>query len=382
MWLVALLSLSERPTLGVGASPHIDRNRPMFNPYLLAAGLLAPLSDRLLRGSASIFMMHRFADRERGSAGHDPDVLRSDLAYLRRERYDLVPLRELFLRLRNRDRRLGKTVAFTVDDGYADFATVGARVFSEYDCPVTVFIVTGVVDTGSWYWWDRLYEAIAHADQRTFEVELANDRFTAAAGTEALAKKAARDLVNRVRRVPDAERRRVLADVEKVLEVELPERATEQFAPMTWDQIRSCASLGVKFGPHTVNHPIMSQLDDDAAKWEIKSSWERLTEQTSAAVPVFCYPNGGIADISRREVVNLRTLGLESAVTAAPGYASVSHWHASADAPYLLPRFGYNGNASLFRQVVTGVIRVRMAIHDAFSRTHYKPAITTQSPGM
>ena len=38
---------------------------------------MAPLSDRLLRGSATIFMMHRFADRERGSPGHDPDVLRS-----------------------------------------------------------------------------------------------------------------------------------------------------------------------------------------------------------------------------------------------------------------------------------------------------------------
>jgi len=354
----------------------------MFNAYQLAAGLMAPLSDRLLRGSASIFMMHRFADRERGSPGHDSDILRSDLAYLRRERYDLVPLGELFSRLRDRDSRLGKTVAFTVDDGYADFATVGAPIFSEYDCPVTVFIVTGVVDTGTWYWWDKLSEAIAHTDKPAFEVEVANDRFTAAAGTEALAKEAARDLVNRLKRVPDAERRRVLANVEKTLEVELPERAPEQFAPMTWEQIRSCASQGVRFGPHTVNHPIMSQLDDAAAKWEIESSWQRLCEQTTAAVPVFCYPNGGVADISRREVVNLRTLGLESAVTASPGYASVSHWHASAESPYLLPRFGYNGNASMFRQVVTGVLRVRMAIHDAFSRNHFQPAITTQSPGI
>ena len=350
----------------------------MVNASQLAAGLLAPLSDRLLRGSASIFMLHRFADRERGSPGHDPEILRADLAYLRRERYDLVSLGELFSRLRERDSRLGKTVAFTVDDGYADFATVGGPIFSEYDCPVTVFIVTGGVDTGTWYWWDRLYEAIAHADQRAFEVEVANERFAAAAGTPALAKKATRDLVSRLKRVSDAERRRVLADVEKTLEVELPERAPEPFAPMTWDQIRSCASHGVKFGPHTVNHPIMSQLDDDAARWEISSSWERLREQTSAAVPVFCYPNGGVGDISRRELVNLQTLGLEGAVTASPGYASVSRWHASAESPYLLPRFGYNGNASLFRQVVTGVLRVRMAIHDAFWRTQYNPALTTQ----
>ena len=354
----------------------------MFSPYQLAAGLMAPLSDRLLRGSASIFMMHRFADPERGSPGHDPETLRSDLAYLRRERYDLVPLGELYSRLRDRDSRLGKTVAFTVDAGYADFASVGGPIFSEYDCPVTVFIVTGVVDTGTWYWWDRLSEAIANYDKPSFEIEVANDRFIAAAGDPASAKQTTRELVNQLKRVSDAERRRVLADVEEMLEVELPQRAPDRFAPMTWDQVRACATKGVGFGPHTVDHPIMSQLDDEAATWEIKASWDRLREQTSAAVPVFCYPNGGVGDISRRELVNLRTLGLEGAVTASPGYASVSRWHSSADSPYLLPRFGYNGNAALFRQVVTGVLRVRMAIHDTFSRAHSDRASTARSPGI
>src|SRR6476620_9188056 len=146
----------------------------MLNPFSLAAAVAAPVSHRLLRGTGSIFTLHRFADRDRGNAGHDPAGVRADLAYLRRERYELVSLADLAARLRDRNSRLGKTVAFTVDDGYADFATVGEPVFSEYDCPVTVFIVTGVVDTGTWYWWDRLSEAIAHADQRELEVEVAN----------------------------------------------------------------------------------------------------------------------------------------------------------------------------------------------------------------
>ena len=340
------------------------RNPPlaMLDPFKLAAELAAPLSDRLLRGTASIFTFHRFADRERGNGGHDPAGVRADLAYLRRERYDLVPLAELAARLRDGDSRLGKTVAFTVDDGYADFASVGAGVFAEFDCPVTVFVVTGVVDEGGWYWWDRLREASVRAQRPRLELDAGGQRFSTALGTRELAHKGARELTETLKRVTDVERRRVLREVEQLLGIDLPARPPAEFAPMTWDEIRECARRGVAFGPHTMTHPIMSRLDDTAARREIEGSWSRLREQTSASVPIFCYPNGHSEDISSREPANLRALGFDSAVTAISGYASVSSWHASADSPFLLPRFGYNGNPALFKQIVTGVLRGRLAM--------------------
>src|SRR5690242_7603958 len=108
--------------IGGGRQSHsVELASRMINPYKLVADLVAPFSHRLLRGTAAIFTLHRFADRVRGNDGVDPARVRADLAYLRRERYELVSLTELISRLRNGDSRLGKTVAFTVDDGYADF---------------------------------------------------------------------------------------------------------------------------------------------------------------------------------------------------------------------------------------------------------------------
>jgi peptidoglycan/xylan/chitin deacetylase (PgdA/CDA1 family) len=342
----------------------------MLNPYKLAADLVAPLSDRLLQGTGSIFMLHRFADRDRGNGGLDPARVRADLAYLRRKRYELVSITELTARLRNRDRRLGKTVAFTVDDGYADFASVGVRVFAEHDCPVTVFVVTGVVDQASWYWWDRVQETMKQAKRRDLEVDIANERFVATLGTPELAHKAASDLTERLKRVSDVERRRVIAAVEDVLEVELSVHPPARFAPMTWDEITGCEQHGVTFGPHTITHPILTRLDDASARWEVEGSWLRMREQTRAAVPVFCYPNGGMTDFSQRELANLRLLGFDSAVTACGEYASVTRWHSSPDAPFLLPRFGYNGNPALFKQTVTGVLRARLAIRRGLGRSN------------
>jgi peptidoglycan/xylan/chitin deacetylase (PgdA/CDA1 family) len=334
----------------------------MLNPFSLAADIVAPISRSLLRGTASIFMLHRFADRERGNNGLDPGVVRADLAYLRREGYELVSLTELVDRLRERDSRLGKTVAFTVDDGYADFASVGLGVFAEFDCPVTMFVVTGVVDDGGWYWWDRLQAAISLTQSNRIEVEVGAGHFSAALGTRELARSAAKALAEKLKRVPDVERRRVLLEVERLLDVELPARAPAEFAPMTWDEIRGCARRGVSFGSHTVTHPIMSQLDDASARREIEDSWHRLQEETTAAVPAFCYPNGGVVDISPREPAILQSLGFNTAVTATTGHASVSLWHSSTESPFLMPRFGYNGNPAFFKQIVTGVLRARLAI--------------------
>jgi hypothetical protein len=188
-------------------------------------------------------------------------------------------------------------------------------------------------------------------------------------GAPELAHKAASDLTQRLKRVSDVERHRVIADVEDLLDVEISAQPPAKFAPMTWGEIRRCARHGVTFGPHTITHPIMSQLDDASAHREVEGSWLRLREQTSAAVPIFCYPNGGVGDISSREPANLRLLGFEGAVTAAAGYASASLWHSSTDSPFLLPRFGYNGNAALFKQIITGVLRARLAIRRGFVRT-------------
>lgn len=334
----------------------------MLNPFSIVADVVGPLSHRLLRGTGSIFMFHRFADRDRGNTGHDPALLRADLAYLRRERYELVSLADLMARLRNRDPALGKTVAFTVDDGYADFATVGAGIFAEFDCPVTVFVVTSVVDRDGWYWWDRLREAMAGGQRARLEVEVGGERFVAPLGTPELAQAASRSLAERLKTVPDMERTRVLADVETVLDVDLGDHPPPKCAPMTWDEVRSCARRGVSFGPHTITHPILSQLDDSAARGEIEGSWSRLREQTSGAVPVFCYPNGNVADVTRREIATLRDLGFDGAVTAVGGYVSPTLWHASAESRFLMPRFGYNGNPAAFKQIVSGVLRARLAL--------------------
>ena len=334
----------------------------------LASDPVTTLAQPLARNVASVLMLHRFADSTRGNTGHDAGVLRSHLAYLRRMRYELIGLSELVTRLRTEEGRLSKTVAFTIDDGYADYATVGAPVFEEFDCPATVFVVTGVIDDRGWYWWDRLRVTLETAARRTVSLEIGGRPLSLEWSDAPSATRAARAIVDRLKDVPDLERRRLLDSIASLVDADVPATPPPRYASMSWDEIRACGRGVTTFGAHTVSHPILARTDDAVARSEIETSWRRLAAETSAAIPVFCYPNGGPTDLGVRETGILRELGLTAAVTTRPGYASSPAFHRGSDAPYLIPRFPYGGETTDLVQVVSGIERVKLAVRRAVAR--------------
>jgi peptidoglycan/xylan/chitin deacetylase (PgdA/CDA1 family) len=324
---------------------------------------LLPLAYRFTRGAAPILMLHRFADHALGNAGHSADALRQNLAFLRGHGFNLVPLAELVTRLEQGDPPFSKAVAFTVDDGYADFSRVACDVFAEFDCPVTMFVVTGFLDGRCWLWWDQVELALASTRRSSVDVELGGSvqryQWRDDAGREG----ARADLVERLKRVDDATRLATIARLAGVLDVELPESPPALYAPMTWDDARRCSERGVTFGPHTVTHPILSRVSDQQAAEEIADSWRRVKEEVPTSSPFFCYPNGDSESFGPREQKMLVESGLAGAVTTIQGYASTRLLTEKPGAGrYIMPRFPYFEEAAAFRQVVSGLERVKRLV--------------------
>jgi peptidoglycan/xylan/chitin deacetylase (PgdA/CDA1 family) len=313
-------------------------------------------------------MLHRFADPVRGNGGHDPVVLRARLAALRRAGRELVTADEIVRRAREDDFRGSAPLAFTVDDGYADFATVAAPIFAEFECPVTVFLVSGVLDSGGWYWWDRISAAFEGTSRHELTITVGSRSVQLDWATADERTRAEIALMEALKRVPDAERHRVLDALPAALEVALPSRATHKYAPMTWEEVRHCAARGVTFGAHTVTHPILSQVEDDAAGWEIATSWDRLRDATTATTDVFCYPNGTSTDFGDRETGILSALGFSSALTTMPGHLTAATFRKRADAAFRLPRFAYDDDVIGFAQVTAGLERAKLAFRRAVTR--------------
>lgn len=317
------------------------------------------LFEPLLRGHATIFMMHRFRDDEHGVEGFEPATLDRGLAWLRTHDYELIRLDRLVERLLGHGPPLKRAVAFTIDDGYYDHALIGAPVFARYDCPVTTFVTTGFVDGDLWFWWDRIDYIFSNTPRRVFEVRIGGESLVYAWQDAAGAERAKLAFIEWCLRAPDPLKHQGIAACAAAAEVDLPGTPPARFRPMSWAELCEAERGGMSFAPHTVTHPILSNTDSEQSRRELTDSWQRLRAHATDPLPVFAYPNGGLEDFGAREVKTLEGMGITAAVTGAGGYADARAVQADSGARYMLPRYGVPGDLPRLIKCVTGVERLR-----------------------
>lgn len=328
---------------------------------LTVPGGTAPFAP-LLKDRAAVLMLHRFRDAGRGVDGLDPAALEGGLAYLRRQRYELLGLEELFRRLADGGAPLRRTVVFTMDDGYLEQATVGAPLFARYDCPVTTFVTTGFLDGKIWFWWDQIEHVFLQTRRREVSARLDGAELRYSWEDEGGRQRAQADFTDRCLQVPDPMKHAGITALARSAEVEIPAAPPLQYRPMSWDQLRECERFGMSFGPHTVSHPILSQTSDERSRHEVTESWTRLRAEASRPLPVFCYPNGGWTDFGPREIGVLEELGFVGAVVGDWGYADARAFRRDAWERFKVRRLGYRGDLPHLVKIVSGAERLHRII--------------------
>jgi peptidoglycan/xylan/chitin deacetylase (PgdA/CDA1 family) len=325
---------------------------------VLASRTVQPLWAPFTRDAAAILMLHRFADPDLGVEGHDPAALSARLEYLRRERFHLVSLDELVRRMAAGEAPRPKSVVFTVDDGYSDFARIAAPVFERYDCPATLFVVTGFADGECWLWYDAVEFLLGDEERGDISVPVGarsvhlrwisgDERGRVVARFIELLKELPSDVI------PD-----VITWISATRGVTLPSAPPPRCAPIAWEEARRLSARGMQFAPHTHTHPILSRAGEARALREIRHSWERISREVPGAVSILCYPNGMGADFGARERRLALLAGFRGAVQASGGWCSLSRFQ---EDPFAIPRTSYDTDATRFRQSVSGLERVKSA---------------------
>ncbi len=325
---------------------------------IAASKFVAPLWAPLARGRVSIFTLHRFAVPDLNVPGHDPGLLRRTLERLWRDGYKLLGLTEVLEALRCPSKSIGRAVAFTVDDGYADFALAGADTFLAYDCPVTVFVVTGFVDGQLWPWWDQIEFICLGTDKPSIELAIGGRPMSLDLHGPAQRNCAARSLWARCKEISEQEKWEVISQLAAAAEVELPRTVPERYLPMSWADARALEARGIRFGPHTVSHPVLARTTGPESAREISQSWEAVRRHIDSPVPIFAYPNGAIGDYGPREIETLRRCGLAAALTSNARFATRATYRQSPDGPYETPRFAYPGDPDRVCLIASGLSRI------------------------
>lgn len=240
------------------------------------------------------------------------DDFRTQMRLLK-ERFVVVPLEELAERIARGD-SFERLAAVTFDDGWKTTRTLAAPILHELGIPATVFVATGLVGTDVRGLWTHRVWMTLHSTKAT-RISIAGVDLPSTNLAQRMA--AIKAVSEALKRMRSEDRRRTLEEIERRYGPcpELP----EDLAFMTWDEVKELPSLGVSVGAHTVDHEILTRLDLEGARDQVRRSRLELERRVGAPCRTFAYPNGSPADFNDDHARMLREEGFLAAVTQVPG---------------------------------------------------------------
>lgn len=295
--------------------------RPLFS-------LLSPSGSK---GRLSIFIFHRVLPAPDPIFPGEIDARRFDaICGWVSSWFNVLPLDEAVRRLRSAALP-ARAASITFDDGYADNHDQALPILRRHGLSATFFIATGFLGGGRMFN-DSVIETLRRAPGPSLdfgalgldsvgrlELNSPDDRRRAIAA-----------ILRAIKYRPMAERHDLARRIQMLVGIErLPDNLM-----MTPEQVRALHRAGMRIGAHTRSHPILANLDRDAARVEIEGGRDDLQQLLGEPATLFAYPNGKPGEDYSRESVELaRAAGFEAAVSTTWGVAT-----AGSDL-FQLPRF-------------------------------------------
>lgn len=186
-----------------------------------------------------------------------------------------------------------KFAAIAFDDGYKDFVEYAMPILDKYRIPASMYLVTSMVSTGRPIWTFLLDHMLTNTTRP--KLELSSDLispslriFDFSSDLRRLAY--SRALKGQLKKLGHRQKEMILQEiVDQLDDVPPPENQM-----MNWHDVRQLNQSGrVYFGSHTVNHPILPQIEsDEELKTELEQSGSEIQNQLGNFPVSIAYPNG------------------------------------------------------------------------------------------
>lgn len=201
--------------------------------------------------------------------------------HLRRS-YEVLPIEEALLLL-DAGALPRKAVSITFDDGYLELMDAAFPVLRDLRLPATVFLVAEHVGSGLPFWWEEVAFrlGILHKEEAIQSLK--------AIGLEVSVWRSGWifKIIDALKGVPTRLREEFLGILrESTGGVRLPRMS------LNWEEVRKAQAWGISLGSHSLTHPILPLLSDEALERELRVSREIIESMTGTTCRLLAYPNG------------------------------------------------------------------------------------------
>jgi len=190
-------------------------------------------------------------------------------------------------------------------------------ILKQHGLSATFFIASGYLDGGR-MWNDSIIEAIRLMPQTSLDLSgIGLGEFAIASPAQKAATASA--ILKKLKHLEPAQR---LAHTQFIagLVKGLPDNLM-----LTSAELKALHGQGMEIGGHTVSHPILAKLDDQAAMDEINANKSFLEQLLSTTIRYFAYPNGKLGEDYRLGQVELvKNSQYQAALSTEPSVANRS----------------------------------------------------------
>jgi peptidoglycan/xylan/chitin deacetylase (PgdA/CDA1 family) len=292
----------------------VDVKNPLFNTVydMELLNIYGLLRKKLTGSQVGILVYHRVCPMidEWSTGGIDPEYFIQQIEYFLLNKYQIISLDTLAQNLAEGNHLPEKAVVITFDDGYKDNYVYAFPILKKYNITATIFLTTGHIGTNKLLWWDKTkYIMLNTKLDRVAIDELGNYSFASK-----LDRLRATSIINKKLIRMSDENKSFFGKKMSDLVTNIPESVAVNHM-LSWEDVIEMSHCGIDFGAHSVNHPVLTKLPLEHAKWEITQSKKDIELMIGKNVTAFSYPNGNFSD----ELINVvKESGFACAVAVSP----------------------------------------------------------------
>lgn len=233
--------------------------------------------------------------------------------------YRTVTFQELKKALSETDRQIENLLLITFDDGYRNNYDIALPLLKEYGLKATVFVSTGYLDRGDMFWFEKVYFLIKRTAVRRIDLP---SPLSICCGLDSEQERddAVRFIKKALKSMDDRDRNRCLEYLCTQLDWEAASKGLPRMT-MTWDEAAEMSGCGMEIASHTVTHPILTSVSDEALDWEFRKSKTDIEARTGRECVCVAYPDGAF-DTRVKEAA--RRAGYSFAVTYRHGLYDIA----------------------------------------------------------
>ena len=223
------------------------------------------LRRTITKSQVAILMGHRVSPRSDNwsSSSISPETFEKQIRYFVHN-YNVISLEKLVEYIKQVKTLPPKSVVITFDDGYKDNYQYAYPILRKYNLPATIF-TAGLIGTGEMFWWDKVKYIFYYTNIKQLDLEGFGNYSIQA---EPDKKQASSSIIEKMKLISEKEKKTLIEKLIVRCKVNIPADIGKKMI-LSWDEIKEMNRNGIFFGPHSVNHPILTKIPLDEAKQEI-----------------------------------------------------------------------------------------------------------------